>query len=182
MTTTLDPFETALLARLRDVVAEGAAQPAPARPRITRRTGRLLAAAAALAAGAVAAPGLLASPAYSVNEGNGGRITVSVERFDDADGLRDALAQHGIRADVTFLADGLQCAGGRYAALDRRDMMLSVGSDRFTVTLGPGTVRDGETFVVSASVVPLPNGVRAAVDFGVAAGPVAPCSPVPIQP
>jgi hypothetical protein len=181
MTTTLDPFETALLARLRDVVAEGAAEPVAARRR-RRTTLRLLAAAAGLAVGAVAVPGLLANPAYSVSEGNDGRVKVSVHRLDDAAGLREALAAYGIRADVTFLADGLECAPGRYVPVERRGMLVSVGSDRFSVTLAPGTVRDGETFVIAASVVPLGNGVRAWVDFGVTSGPVTACREVPARP
>jgi hypothetical protein len=181
--TDLDPFETALLARLRDVVVERADRlpaPAPRRPARTRR--RLVAAVVAATAGAVALPGLLASPAYSVNEGNDGRIHVRVNRLDDAAGLRRALAEHGVAADVTFLTEGRQCAEGRYLPVDRRGLMIEVGEDRFAVTLEPGAVRDGETFVVAASVVPLPDGVRAWTDFGVTAGPVAACTPVPARP
>lgn len=175
----LDPFETALLARLRDVVVERAERlPAAPPDRPGRARLRLAAALGAVAVAAVALPGMLASPAYSVNEGNDGRIHVRVNRFDDAAGLRRALADHGVTADVTFVADGRQCAEGRYLPVDRRGLMIEVGQDRFAVTLEPGAVRDGETFVVAASVVPLPNGVRAWVDFGVTAGPVAACRPV----
>ena len=175
--TDLDPFETALLARLRDVVVEHADRPV-VRPRARRGVALRVAAVAAVALGAVTVPGLLASPAYSVNEGNDGTIRVEVRRLDDADGLRRALADHGVRADVTFLPDGRQCADGRYRPVDRRGLMTTIGADRFAVTLAPGAVRDGETFVVAASVVPLPDGVRAWVDFGVTAGPVRPCDVV----
>lgn len=179
MTTTLDPFETALLARLREVVTERRATVA-APPR-RRRTGRLAAAAAVLAAGAVAGPGLLANPAYSVNEGNDGRIRVSVDSYEDAAGLRDALAEHGVRADVTFLTGGQVCAEGRYTPVDRAGIMLEVGAERFVVTLAPGTVREGETLVIAASVVPIPNGSRSWVQVDVTREPVAPCRAVPAR-
>lgn len=174
----LDRFETVLLDRLREVVAEQAATSGPARrPRRSRRV--LLAAAAAGALGVVLLPGLVADPAYSVQEGNDGRIEVTVHRMDDGDGLEALLREHGVASDVTFLPPGYECAPGRYPPTSRRGQQLSIGADEFTVTLAPGTVRDGEIFVVSASVVPQPHGVSASVEFDVTPGPVQPCRPQP---
>lgn len=59
------------------------------------------------------------------------------------------------------------------------------GGDLLRVTLPPGAVRDGETFVLSLAhrTVPGTEGDmdfatnEASVSFGVAAGPVAPCKP-----
>jgi hypothetical protein len=174
----LDRFETVLLDRLREVVAEQATTSGPARrPRRRRRV--LLVAAAATALGVVLLPGLVADPAYSVQEGNDGRIEVTVHRMDDGDGLEALLREHGVASDVTFLPPGYECAPGRYPPTSRRGQMLSVGTDRFTVTLAPGTVRAGEIFVVSASVSRTRTGVGAIVEFDVTPGPVRPCRPRP---
>ena len=69
--------------------------------------------------------------------------------------------------------------------------MTSIGSEEFAVTLPPGAVREGETFVIAASAVPIPatgdpdgdgisdlGGIRGWTQFDVARGPVAPCEVV----
>ena len=186
MTTQLDTFETRLLAELRREVGA----PAP------RRTRRPLAAAAAVAATAVVGvllvPGLGTTPAYSVQEGNAGEIVVEVNRPEDSAGLERALAEHGIAAEVTFLADGQACAPDRFTEVDREvAMALELGQDLVRVTLPPGAVRTGETFVMDLSVVPMTaeelrelsdregteslDGTRASVSAEVATGPVGPC-------
>ncbi|MCY7401604.1 MAG: hypothetical protein LH477_11745 [Nocardioides sp.] len=150
MTTDLDAFETRLLAELRSEVAEPASV-------ATRRPRRLLAAAAAVAAatglGLLLVPGLGTTPAYSVSEGNSGEIEVEISRPEDAAGLENALAERGITADVTYLPGLATCALGRYEPVDRRvGMRLSIGQDLVRVTLPPGSVRDGEVFVMVWSV------------------------------
>lgn len=189
--TQLDTFETALLAELREHAAAGRT-PNPRRPPFRIIAGAGLVAAAAVAA--VVLPGPGTSAAYSVVEGNAGEVRVSVDRLEDAAGLESALAEHGIAAEVTYVPDGGECAPGRYAVVDRdlTGLSLTVGSDRFEVSLPPGAVRDGETFVIAASLVPIPaigdpdgdgiatlEGSRVWVQADVAAGPVAECTVVP---
>lgn len=186
----LDPFEARLLAELRREVVDARA------PRRTRR--RALAVAAAVAAGAVIGvvlvPGLGTTPAYSVQEGNSGEIVVEVNRPEDAGGLEELLAEHGIAADITYLAWPLTCAEDRYVDASReqtRGMRLSIGSETLRVTLPPGSVQPGDTVVLSLShrdIGPEPDtgegirslgGSESSVDLGVTPGPVGPCDAAP---
>lgn len=191
MSTQLDPFEARVLAELRRHVSER--RDVPTRRRTTAWWVAGLAAAATVAvAGVVLVPGLGSTTAYSVQEGNSGEIEVEINRPEDATGLEQALEGHGIAADITYLPDMQTCAPGRYTEVERSlpGMSTAVGSGGIIVTLPPGTVREGETFVLAWSVEALadhtlPDGTRAthgthaSVEFGVAAGPVAPCEPVP---
>ncbi|MGN0064713.1 MAG: hypothetical protein ACI379_10765 [Nocardioides sp.] len=179
----LNTFESDLLTELRGVVATRALDaPAPAaqRGREQRRRGRRWAAggglvgasAAALAGVAVLGP----TPAFSVTEGNSGTITVKVNRLEGAGRLEDALAEYGVRADITYLEPERECAPGRYESRETPGVTLSVSSEEFTVELPPGSVADGETFVLSAAVRPnADGGSTSSVDFGVATGAVGPC-------
>ena len=115
------------------------------------------------------------TPAYAVTERNNGEINVRVNRLEGAEALERELADYGVGADITYLPDGKECADDRYAAVRTPGLMLGVGSDFFEVTIPPGTVGEKNTFVLSASVAPIPNGFRATVDFDIAIGPVAPC-------
>lgn len=56
-----------------------------------------------------------------------------------------ALKEYGINANITYVPQGQQCAPGRYTSVDRRlkDMGVVIGAERLSVTLPPGTVRDG---------------------------------------
>ena len=188
--TLLDTFESRLLAELRSEVE---AAPAP------RRTRRALVAGAAVAAaavvGAVLVPGLGTTPAYSVQEGNAGEVVVEINRPEDAAGLERALAEHGIASDVTYLPDLQTCAPGRFTEVDREvDMRLEIGQQTVKVTLPPGSVRDGETFVMELSVEAMTDdelaeatardgqqaveGTHSTVSAEVATGTVAPCEVV----
>lgn len=190
----LDPFESRLLAELRrEVVAADVRTP--------RRTrGRALAVAAGVAAtatvGVVLVPGLGTTPVYSVHEGNSGEIEVEINRPEDATGLERALEEHGIAADITYLPDLQGCAPGRFAEVDRAvGMSLQIGEEIVKVTLPPGAVRDGETFVMVLSVEAMTqdelseistrdgtrtiDGTRSSVSAEVASGPVGPCKVVP---
>lgn len=191
----LDPFESRLLVGLRREVATApAAAPAPRR---TRR--RALAVAAGVAAtavvGVVLVPGLGTTRAYSVQEGNAGTIEVQINRPQDAAGLERALEEHGIAADITYLPDLQECAPGRYAEVDREvGISLQIGQEMVKVTLPPGAVRDGETFVMVLSVEAMTQdelsdleerdghrvveGTRSSVTAEVASGPVGACDVV----
>jgi hypothetical protein len=188
MNAQLDSFETALLNRLREHVDQ---QPAP-RARVSRP--RLLLGAAATAAAAAAiivvVPGLGTTTAYSVQEGNSGTITVEVNRLEDAEGLEAELAEVGVKADITYLPDKQECAPGRYTPVDRAlsGMQVAMGAHLLRVTLPPGTVRDGETFVMAVSGGATPpdsepsrdgitdmGGFSGWTDFNVTAGQVQLC-------
>ncbi|ADD44239.1 hypothetical protein Snas_4595 [Stackebrandtia nassauensis DSM 44728] len=71
--------------------------------------------AVALGVGAVVAlPALTASPAYAVEDTKGGNVRVQVNSPDDAAGLEEALAEHGIKAKVDFPPIGYVCDWERY--------------------------------------------------------------------
>jgi hypothetical protein len=140
-------------------------------------------------------PGLGSSPAYSVGEGNAGEVYVEINRPEDAAGLERALEDRGIAADITYLPELQSCAPGRYTVVDRKtDVMASIGEDHISMTLAPDTVRDGETFVLTWSAVPMTeeemeqigahtggrvsHGFSTKVEFDVATGAVAPCQPI----
>jgi hypothetical protein len=63
--------------------------------------GRRLAAVAAIV-GASAPTGLGGSQAYAVTERSDGDVVVTIHRLEDDDGLEQALADHGIVANVTY--------------------------------------------------------------------------------
>lgn len=193
----LDAFETRLLLDLRREVSDPT-RSAPAARRGRGRLAVLAGAAAASVAGLVIVPGLGTAPAYSVSEGNPGEIHVEINRPEDAAGLERALAEHGIKADVTYLPDMAECAPGRYEPVDREmGMTLSMSEEQVTVTLSPGAVREGETFVMVWSVEPLSHeelvasdtgdGVRTVSGFAsnvtadITAGRVLPCRVLPAR-
>lgn len=182
--TDLDAFEAALLSELKSEVernedARPQQQVVPlTSPTARRRRRWYLPSAAAVAAAAAVAVTVttnLPTPAYAVSQRNNGEVTVEVNRLEGARGLEQALLEHGITADVTYLPDGKACAPGRYAAVDTPGLTLGVSAERFEVTIPPDAVGQDDTFVLSAAVVPLPDGVSASVSFDVAQGPIGPC-------
>lgn len=188
MNTELDSFESQLLAALRDHVdtePSARAHKLAGRRRLVAATG----AVAAAVAGVMFLPGVNGGAAYSVQEGNSGRIVVEVNRFEDAPGLEEALAEHGVTAQITYVPAGGQCVPGRYAPIDRSGIAVTMGSDLFRITLDPGTIRAGEILVVDASILRVPdstdpvtgdestNGSQVVVQADVAQAPVPGCVP-----
>jgi hypothetical protein len=192
MNAQLDSFETALLTRLREHVdQQPETRPRFSRPRLLLGAAATVAAAAAMV---VVIPGLGTTTAYSVQEGNSGTITVEVHRLEDAEGLETELAKVGVRADITYLPDRHECAPGRYTPVDRplSGMQVSMGADLLRVTIPPGAVRDGETFVMAVSGETVPpstepsqdgitdmGGFGGWTDFNVTGGQVRPCTVAP---
>jgi len=180
----LDSFETALLAELHEEVRTTASAPVEVRaqwrqPHAWQRKRWLAVAATAAAALIIATQvGLGPTPAYAVTGRNNGEVVVRVNRLEGADGLERALRKHGIPADITYLPFGKECAPGRYPERRTPGMMLSVSADWFEVTIPPDAVGKDDTFVLSAAVVPIPDGFRATTDVGIAQGSVGPCQVV----
>lgn len=184
--TNLDTFELALLTELKAVVSQTMTTPeedcTPDRPPHRRHRSRwqlsIAAAAAAALAVALLVPGVGTTPAYAVTGRNNGEVRVKVNRLEGADSLEQALREHGIPADITYLPENKKCAPDRYAELRTPRLTLSVAADWFEVTIPPGSVGKDDTFVLSAAVVPIPHGVKVTVDFGIAHGAVATCKVV----
>ncbi|MBB2900550.1 hypothetical protein FHR75_001338 [Kineococcus radiotolerans] len=156
---------------------------APVRRPIWRRPELALTSAGGLIAAGLALVAVVTVsrplPAYAVTGGDGEEVKVEVNRLEGAGALEDALREKGIAADITYLPSRRACRPDRYVDDSPRGLSLSVSADRFEVTIPAGAVGAGETFVLSASVTPLPDsGVSAAVDYGVARGPITPCTPV----
>ncbi|GAA2759074.1 hypothetical protein [Actinopolymorpha rutila] len=184
MNTDLDTFETDLLSELRARVAARSVDQPRSRPTPSRRSWRRTAAGcgavAAATAGAFLFPGVVTSPAYAVQNGPGGTVDVQVNRLEDAAGLRRALADHGVRADVLYLGDNLRCSPDRYrraTAVPDSSTRFVVGGEGISVELDRRDVAHGETVVIAASRVP--DGVYAEV--GIASGPVGGCRPTPLS-
>ncbi len=177
----LDVFEQRLLADLKAVVsAQSSSAPTPRSREGSRRWYVPTAGAAAAAAIAIALVATTSrpTPAFAVSGSNGEEVTVTVTRLEGAAALQAALRSKGIPADITYLPEGKACAHGRYAEVHTPGLTLQVGADLFKVTIPPGAIGAGNTFVLSAAVTPTANGVRAIVEFGIAAGAVGPCTVV----
>lgn len=182
-----------------------------ATPRSTRslskRSRRWLvpvAAAAALAIGAAIGLPLLggqtaappASAAFDVRTNDNGTITVTIHRFDDADGLEAQLADHGVQSDVTYVPYGEHCQPGRYDLSPTQRQVdvdnptpagvpLNVNDVELSFTLRPADFQPDETLVVAnewtgaESNPPKPGAVQLfqLVHSVTAIGPVEPCEP-----
>lgn len=188
MTSTLNGMDDQRRAAVRDLLVQQAAHSTsttPVSPR-TRRPARrptlafISASGLATAALAVAVTAAVSRPlpAFAVSGGNGKKVVVKVNRLQGQEALRAALLERGIRADITYLPSKTRCRPGRYVEERTPGLSLGVSADRFEVTIPAGAVGAGETFVLSASVTPLRDGVEADVEFGVTHGPIAPCMQV----
>lgn len=179
----LDTFEQALLLQLRTHVQQAATDNTPGTAATPRRSRRAWYAVAAAAAAAILALALLLhvvrpEPAFAVTGRNGSKITVKVARLEGADRLEQALHDRGVNADITYLPPGKSCAENRYTERRTPGLGLVVGANRFDVTIPPGSVGKGDTFVLSASVTVFPNGMQTSVSYGIATGPVSPCKAI----
>jgi hypothetical protein len=116
--------------------------------------------------------------------------------------LQRALQNHGIAADITYLSKLQTCVPGRYTVVDRNlhGMSTNIGERSISVTLPPGAVQDGETFVLTWSVLSMSAdelkaagissgpgtevgaGFRLSINADIATGPVKPCEPISATP
>ena len=98
MNQTLDHFESALLAELRQHVADHPAPASAAGPGVDSGSSQRLATAAAASVVAVlgiGGPG--GAPAFAVDENGEGDVIVTVHRLDDAEGLEAGPRDKGHR-------------------------------------------------------------------------------------
>lgn len=192
----LDTFELALLRELRglieapDALADdrSAEEPSPPRPPLWRhpafRVAGAAAAVAAVAGGYLLSP-LGSTPAFAVTTAPDGEVTVTVSRLEGADALERALADAGIRANVTFPPQGKQCADGRYADAPRpsapspgRVLMSATSSSTGgqSISLPKDAIGPGQTLVLESM---WPADGSWAMRVGIASGPVGDCVEVP---
>jgi len=102
----LDTYEQSLLTELRHHVAVRAAE-SPAKRPVYRRRAAWIAAPATVVAAAGVAIGLSltqSSAAFAVEKASDGDITVTINRYDDATGLEQALAADGVTSVVDYSA------------------------------------------------------------------------------
>jgi len=140
-------FEERLLEELKTVVAQRAAeQPATETETGTHLSGwhrgsRLAFGATAVCAAAAAMLVFNSgngdtSKAFAVETQDGGGVTISVYSAEDASGLEGALAEAGIRSQVSWLPAGMTCREGRFTPSSAR---TSGGGTIGGMTLaGPG--------------------------------------------
>lgn len=139
-------FEEKLLDELKTVVAQRAAEQEPAAEgraaSFGRRTGPRLAFGATAVCAAAAAMLVFSSgssdtsKAFAVEAQDGGGVTISVYSAEDAGGLEGALAEAGIRSEVSWLPAGMTCREPRFTPSSAR---TSGGGTIGGMTLaGPG--------------------------------------------
>jgi hypothetical protein len=193
----LGGFEEKLLGELKTVVAQRKAEQtglAPARTPLWRRPRIVsVASASALAIGATIGVPLLggestapsASAAFTLTTNDDGTITVTIHRWDDAEGLEEQLEAHGISAEVDYVPEGKQCQEDRGTPSDSHggfllDQMAGDDLHTFTFTLRPDDFGPDDTFVIEHTA----SGDWEGDTGGVASlgqrtqvidGPVAPC-------
>ena len=176
-----DSFELALLAVLKDEVAEMAAseawtgstgsphgscqetahrfaEPARAGLRGTHRRSRrrqTVAVAAAIAAVASAVPLATSTPAYAIERDSSGNVTVTITRLDDAVGLERELGANGVTARVTYLPAGYQCdPRDNPPAPGAAGIAASVDGDGLHFTIPRGAVGADQTLLLDLSNPP----------------------------
>jgi hypothetical protein len=201
----LGGFEERLLGELKSVVAHRKAEQSAARPARAlwrRRSVVSVASAGALAIGAAVGVPLLggsstapsASAAFELTTNDDGTITVTIYRFDDADGLEEQLGDHGVPADVAYTPYGKHCQADRYELSPTQHQVdvdnptpagvpLNMNDVELSFTLRPADFQPDETLVVANEWAgadtdpPKAGAVRLfqLVHFVTAIGPVEPC-------
>lgn len=143
-------------AALVEAVASGPPSPQPTPP--WRRRGPRLALGGSVALAAVAAV-LVASAgndegstAVAVETQEGGGVTITVNSPEDADALEAALAEAGIRSQVSWLPAGMTCREPRFTqstartALGARIGTLTMAGPRPAMTIGLMTTEQYREF------------------------------------
>ncbi|MFF0726964.1 hypothetical protein [Streptomyces sp. NPDC004134] len=190
-------FEERLLGELKQVVAERAAEeaavarPEPVAVRAPRPRRRMWAGltasvgvAAAGAAAVVALPAMGGSAAYAVEKNDDGSVSVTVEKYEDADGLERELEKHGVSAEVDYVRAGMWCQDDRGEGVDRYGLFEHAPEQEagggMTFTLRPSEFRPGDHVVIVTSVSGSGDEITKQIGWQVVNGPVQPCNPAPI--
>lgn len=195
----LDARAEADLQRIVGIPAEAGSfgdvrQSSPVR-RSRRRLTVAVAAGGALVAGvAVAVPlvgrGETATPAYAVTDAGNGKITVTIYRMEDAEGLERRLAQAGLRAEVVYFPRGMHCErsprgvgfDGQWSLTDNWDGQRSHG---ISYTLKPAEFKDA-TLVIEQldenAKAPGPRTIISSIKMGfLKNGTFGPCVLTPMR-
>jgi hypothetical protein len=177
----LSHFEENLLAELREVVAERAVPPRPARPR--RRLVLATAGAGLVAAGLVLGLPAMNSDrtaAHAITSNDDGTLTITVNRLEDPEGLERDLAAHGITADVSFAPPGKMCRPFperfQRQADEVHEVFLGVNRGDDPLVVYPDDLA-GKTLVIEGSIsegTTVQDEVFIFSQYAVA-GPVGPC-------
>lgn len=166
----LGGFEERLLGELKTVVAQRADErPVPvarARTPLWRRPLVVSLAAVGALAITVGVPllgGLTTAPpanaAFDVRANDDGTVTVTMYRFDDADGLEAQLEDYGVPADVTYTPIGERCQTDRFDLSPTQHQVdvnnpttagvpLNINDVELSFTLRPADFQPDETLVV----------------------------------
>lgn len=199
----LGGFEEKLLGELKSVVAQRKAEQsatAPARAPMWRRPRAIsVASAGALAIGAAIGVPLLggetaappASAAYTIESNDDGTVTVTIHRWDDAEGLEDGLEKHGVQAEVDYVPEGKRCQPDRGTPSDSAgDIVLEgmvPGEIVFRFTVRPSDFGPDDTLVIENSSSgdiesPTTSAIRLSQAWQVIDGPVEPCEVEDVPP
>jgi hypothetical protein len=201
----LNGFEERLLGELKNVVAQRADDRPPplarARTPLWRRphvVSMVAAGALAVAVGVPLLGGRTTAPpanaAFDVRANDDGTVTVTIYRFDDADGLEAQLEGYGVSADVTYTPIGEHCQADRYDTSPTQHHVdvdnptpagvpLNMNDVELSFTLRPADFQPNETLVVEnawAGADTNPPKAGAVQQFQLvhvvtAIGPVEPC-------
>jgi hypothetical protein len=207
-------FEERLLGELKAVVARRGAEQAASTESVAhspswRRAPRPAAGAVAVFAAAVAvlvfsSGGGNTPKAFAVEPHEGGGVTIQIYSAEDSAGLEGALAEAGIRSQVTWLPAGKSCreprftpstvktsAGGTIGGIAMggpgKAMTIGVMSseDEYVhsapnISLDPASFRPDQTVVISGSRGPYDGDSEGGFEarMEIAEGPVEPCEPV----
>ena len=200
----LGSFEEKLLGELKTLVAQRSTeQPGQARAlsspwRRPRVVSALFAGALAIGAVGVALLGDVstappAMAAFDVRANDDGTVTVTIYRFDDADGLEEQLAEYGVPANVAYAPIGERCQVDRYELSSTQHLVdvdhetqagvpLNVNDVEFSFSLRPDDFQPDETLVIenhlSADEIgsePDAAPLRHEANVATAIGPVEPC-------
>jgi hypothetical protein len=128
------------------------------------------------------APAAPAAAAFQLVVNDDSTITVTIQEWNDADGLEAQLEEHGVPADVdyTALPDEPMCQDDRGTPADHSYIFEVTPTDEggLSFTIRPSDFQPDETLVINFGYLTVEDGIRVGfVSQHLIVGPVAPCHP-----